>query len=202
MTVSDRLPADASPDRRPAALNAGTFGMILFLAALSVLFGWTIGGYVYLRSLQPAWPPPGSPPAPMAGLWLSTLLILLASASIHWALRSVRRHKAGALLAALVGTMVLGGLFLANQAHNWSSVASIAIPPESKGKVFAAVFYILTGTHALHVAGGLILLIVVTYKAWRGEYTSNWHPGVRYAAMYWHFLDVVWLIMFTALFLI
>jgi len=98
--------------------------------------------------------------------------------------------------------MILGSLFLANQAANWSAVAQVIVPPASRARIFLAVFYVLTGTHALHVIGGLVLLAVVTYKAFRGDYTSVYHPGVRYSAMYWHFLDAVWLIMFTLLFLV
>lgn len=196
------LESNESQDRRLESLKAGTFGMLLFLLALSVLFASTIAGYLYLRALQPAWPPPGSPPPPMAGLWLSTLLILLASLSIEWARRSVRWDRRPQLRAGLILTMILGSVFLANQARNWSAVARVFVPPGSRAKVFLAVFYVLTGIHALHVIGGLVLLAVVTCKAFRGDYTSVYHPGVRYSAMYWHFLDAVWLIMFTVLFLV
>lgn len=201
--MSPRSPhnLNAFSDRRLDSVSAGTFGMLLFLAALSVLFGWTIGGYVYLRSLQPAWPPPGSPPLPMAGLWLSTLLIVSASLTMEWARRAARWDRQRTMRMALAATMALGALFLANQIHNWSSVWRVVVPPESKARVFTAVFYVLTGTHALHVVGGLILLGVVVWKAMRGQYTSAYYPGIRYSAMYWHFLDVVWLVMFTLLFL-
>jgi heme/copper-type cytochrome/quinol oxidase subunit 3 len=63
-------------------------------------------------------------------------------------------------------------------------------------------FYLLTGLHALHVIGGMVLLGAVTAKAFAGRYSATYHPGVTYAAMYWHFLDVVWLVMFVLIFLI
>lgn len=189
-------------DRSEQAQSTGTFGMWLFLAALSVLFGWTIGGYVYMRNLQPGWPPPDSPRLPMAGLWLSTLLIVLTSVTMEWSRRAVRAAQGRASVRWLVAAGVLGALFLANQVYNWMQVARVVIPPESKGQVFAAVFYVLTGTHAAHVVGGLILLIVVGIRAWRGRYTSIYYPGIRYSVMYWHFLDIVWLVMFLLLFLI
>jgi cytochrome c oxidase subunit III len=174
------------------------FGMILFLVALSMIFGATILGYFYLRSGSPTWPPPSSPPLPR-GLWVSTGMILLVSITVHWALRSVRRDRQGSMRAALVATGVLASAFLVNQVRNWEAVRAVLIPPESKAQTYASIFYILTGTHALHVLGGLVVLGVVTWKAFRGKYYSAYHPGVRYSAMYWHFLDVVWLILLAVL---
>ncbi|MFH0982206.1 MAG: cytochrome c oxidase subunit 3 [Planctomycetota bacterium] len=63
-------------------------------------------------------------------------------------------------------------------------------------------FYLLTGLHGAHVIGGLVPLTVVTTKAFRGRYTRDYYPGVKYVAMYWHFLDVVWLVMFVVIFLV
>jgi cytochrome c oxidase subunit III len=178
----------------------GMFGMILFLVALSMIFGATIGGYLYIRSGSAAWPPPGSPPLPR-GLWLSTIVILLVSVKIQWALRCVRRGRQRSLRAALIATGVLATLFLVNQALNWEAVRGVAIASQSPAMSFAATFYILTGTHALHVLGGLVLLAVVTVKAFRGQYGNTYYPGIRYSAMYWHFLDAVWLILLIALML-
>jgi cytochrome c oxidase subunit 3 len=185
---------------RIAGVGAGTFGMILFLIALSMIFGSTILGYFYLRSASPTWPPPASPPLPQ-GLWLSTALVLLLSVTVQWALRSVRWDRQRPLRATLVATGVLAIVFLVSQVRNWEAVRAVLVPPESKAQTYASLFYILTGTHALHVLGGLIVLGVVTWKAFRGEYSSVYHPGVRYSAMYWHFLDVVWLILFAVLLL-
>jgi cytochrome c oxidase subunit III len=178
--------------------GAGMFGMILFLVALSMIFGATILGYFYLRSGSPTWPPPSSPPLPR-GLWLSTGILLLVSVAMQWALRGAQRDRQGSLRAALVTTGVLAGVFLVNQARNWEAVRAVLIRPESKAQTYTSIFYILTGTHALHVLAGLVVLGVVTWKAFREQYCGAYHPGVRYSAMYWHFLDVVWLILFAVL---
>jgi cytochrome c oxidase subunit III len=178
--------------------GAGMFGMVLFLVALSMIFGATILGYFYLRSGSPTWPPPSSPPLPR-GLWLSTGILLLVSVTMQWALRAARRGRQDSLRVALVATGVLATAFLVNQVRNWEAVRAVLIPPESKAQTYASIFYILTGTHAVHVLGGLIVLSVVTWKAFRGEYCGAYHPGVRYSAMYWHFLDAVWLILFAVL---
>ena len=201
MSIRDSVD-NHSPKTRPLeTISAGTLGVLLFLAALTVLFGATIAGYLFVRSQAPTWPPPGSPAVPMASLWLSTLLILLISGTSHWALRSIRWGRDRRLRLALVLTIVLAVLFLANQARNWQNVRATIVPVGSHAQTYAAVFYLLTGTHALHVVGGLVLLAIVTRKAFRGDYTSAYHAGVRYNAMYWHFLDGVWLMMFGTMFL-
>ncbi len=200
MNPREAIPRDASTGRGPDPLGAGFFGMVLFLIALSMIFGATLFGYFYIRSGTPAWPPPGSPPLPR-GLWLSTLLILLVSATIQWAQRSIRRDGQRSLRAALIATTLLATAFLVNQALNWKAVRAAVIPPDSPALRYTSTFYILTGTHALHVLGGLVLLAIVTYRAFRGAYSSACHPGIRYSAMYWHFLDAVWLILFALLLL-
>jgi heme/copper-type cytochrome/quinol oxidase subunit 3 len=194
------IPRDSSTGRKPDALDAGLFGMVLFLIALSMIFAATLFGYFYIRSGTPAWPPAGSPPLPRS-LWLSTVLIVLVSVAIQWAQRSVRRDRQAPLRAALIATALLATAFLVNQTLNWQAVKAAVIPPDSPALRFTSTFYILTGTHALHVLGGLILLAIVTYKAFRGAYSSARHPGIRYSAMYWHFLDAVWLILFALLML-
>jgi cytochrome c oxidase subunit 3 len=200
MNQRQTIPQGSSVGRGPDTLGAGMLGMVLFLVALSMIFAATIFGYFYIRSGTAAWPPPGSPPLPR-GLWLSTLLILLVSVAIQWALRSVRRNRQRSVRAALTTTALLAAAFLVNQALNWKAVRAAVVPPDSPALRYTSTFYILTGTHALHVLGGLILLAVVTYKAFRGAYSSASHPGVRYSAMYWHFLDAVWLILFALLLL-
>jgi cytochrome c oxidase subunit III len=193
-TPEARQPHRASP----AAPNLGTFGMVVFLFALGVLFAASLVAYLYIRSRAAAWPPPGAPPLP-AGLWVSTAVILLCSLSIHFALSGVRRNRSGMQIGALLITLLLGLIFLVSQTANWFWV--IAIQGEAAPSLYLYTFYFLTGLHGLPVVGGLALLIAVSAKAIAGRYSADYHPGVRYAAMYWHFLDVVWLVMFVLMFL-
>jgi cytochrome c oxidase subunit III len=219
------------PDRAsPAPANLGTFGMAVFLVALGVLFTASIVGYLFIRARAEAWPPPNSPPLP-AGLWVSTVVILLCSVSIHRALSSIRRDRQGVLIGALLITLLLGMVFLVSQTVNWvwlisqterlsqaisaeshgqgmqtaqSSLHTLSVPPTIAriSSLYLFTFYVLTALHALHVIGGMVLLAVVTIRAFAGRYSAAYYPGVKYAAMYWHFLDVVWLVMFVLLFLL
>jgi cytochrome c oxidase subunit 3 len=205
MTASDQpessslQPSHPSASKDSAAKGAGSFGMLVFLLSLSVLFLASMIGYLVVRSRAAEWPPPGSPKLP-AGLWVSTVIILLSSGTIQAALHSVRRNRLGALIGLMLITVLLAVVFLVSQAVNWAWL--MGIQATSQAGLYLFTFYLLTGLHAAHVIGGVVLLAVVTAKAFRGVYSPQFHPGIRYAAMYWHFLDGVWLVMFVLLFLI
>lgn len=176
--------------------GAGIIGMRLFLGSLAVLFVASILGYVLTRSRAETWPPPGVPDLP-SGLWFSTAVIVACSGTIHLALRAVRMGERTACSRWLAATLGLGLLFLGAQAVNWFGLAAAEFTP--KTNLYAFLFYMLTGLHAAHVVGGLVPLGIVTGKSLAGRYGSGWHPGVTYMAMYWHFLDVVWLVLFVVL---
>ena len=163
-----------------------------------MLFAASVMGLLVVRSNATAWPPPGVPSLPRL-LWLSTLLILAASAAIHWALTGIRRGDAGRLRAGLALTILLGLAFLASQTVNW--FALVAANLTAKTNLYGFTYYLLTGLHALHVVGGLVPLSIVTVRAWRGRYSAAAHAGVEYTATYWHFLDGVWLILWAVLLL-
>ena len=171
--------------------------MVVFLAALAVLFLASIVGYLLVRLQAKDWPPPGMPRLP-SGLWAATIAIVACSATVHRALKSVRLGQTTAAVRWLQATLVLGVVFLSVQAFNWWRLIALDIGLKTKN-LYAFTFYMLTGLHAAHVVGGLVLLGVVTWRAARGRYGSGHHPGVTYAAMYWHFLDAVWLVLFAVL---
>ncbi len=197
MTSSDDHAAALARD--PSRRNTGTMGMWMFLASLAVLFAASLAGYLVVRARADVWPPPDMPNLPR-GLWLSTGLILLSSVTIQWALASIRRNRYGALIGLLLITVLLALVFLVSQAANWAWLISLHATAQTGLYMFT--FYLLTGLHALHVVGGMVLLFTITARAFAGRYNANFHPGVKYAAMYWHFLDVVWLVMFALMFLV
>jgi cytochrome c oxidase subunit 3 len=183
---------------RPVPLETGRLGMRVLLLSLSMLFAASLAGMLVVRSRAEVWPPSGMPALP-GGLWISTLLIVASSATIAWALKGIGRGHTRALRQGLATTLVLGLAFLASQTVNWFVLIAENVTPRLN--LFAFSFYLLTVLHALHVVGGLVPLAVVTLRAWRGAYSAEAHAGVGYVATYWHFLDVVWLILFAALFL-
>ncbi len=195
--------APSSPFRkREAQFSAGTLGLWFFLAALAVLFASTVLGYWVLRLSAGRDATIGLPALPN-GLWFSTVILLASSGTMHWAILSIRNDRARQLQLGLLTTTVLGVLFLALQTRCWVLWAAplAAALSESQTRFILTGFYVLTGTHALHVIGGLIPLTIVTLRAAHGRYSPSYYPGVRYCAMYWHFLDLVWLVLFATLLL-
>jgi heme/copper-type cytochrome/quinol oxidase subunit 3 len=211
-------------DTRSPLQDAGAMGMYLLIAALGMLFAGSVVGYLAIRSAHQPWPPPGFPVLPRS-LWLSTLCILLCSVTIQRALRAVRGGEkrdrsnlcaapegpfrqigpvpffARALRRNLTFTLALGVAFLALQTFAWWQVVrQIQQPSENLGP-YLKLFYVLTGLHAAHVLGGLGTLAVVTRRAWAGRYSPTYYPGVRYSAIYWHFLDAVWCVLFVVVYL-
>lgn len=170
--------------------------MRIFITSLAMPFGACILGYLSLRSQAPQWPPPDAPVLPEV-LWISTSLILVTSILVHWAKVAVRNDRDFQTRIALVSVLVVGGLFLLCQ---WSAWSDLLHAHELPGlRMFTGTFYILTGLHGLHVIGGLAMQLVVTTKGLLGRYWSFHHPGVTYSAMYWHFLDGMWLLLFVVL---
>jgi cytochrome c oxidase subunit 3 len=209
-TPSSSSPAPAASDR------VGSFGMWLFLTSLGILFAASIAGYLVVRSRAVEWPPPEMPELP-AGLWVSTIVILISSVTIQIAWNGVRKGRQGALIGGMLITCLLAVVFLVTQVANWAWLVSLNATferasamaaeaptgsPLKSAPMYLFTFYLLTGLHALHVIGGLVLLFVVAARSFRGFYSAGRHFGVRFAATYWHFLDAVWLIMFVLMFLV
>jgi cytochrome c oxidase subunit 3 len=180
----------------PAPLAMGRLGMKILVLALSMLFAASILGYLVIRFRAPAWPPPGVPRLP-GTLWISTLIIALSSFTMQAAVRAVRADRQRALRVGMLLTTLLALAFLVSQTLNW--FALVAANLTARTNLYGFTFFMLTGLHAAHVIGGLIPLAIVTARAFRGRYSSAFRPGVEYCAIYWHFLAVVWVVLFALL---
>jgi len=176
--------------------GAGILGMWVFLAMLTVLFVAAIVGYLVVRLKATDWPPQGMPRLP-AGMWLATLVLVASSVTIHKALRAIRSGLRIASIRWLQATLALAIVFLSVQLWNWWGLIRVHVTAASN--LYAFTFFMLTGLHAAHVIGGVVLLIVVLARALGGRYGSGRHDGISYAAMYWHFLDAIWLLLFAVL---
>jgi len=187
-------------DKHDPAPGAGPFGLAWFLASLGVLFAASIVAYYAVRvPMAEAWDE-GLPPLPVI-LWVSTLVLLVSSGTMHLALQGARRDQGAKLRWGLYLTDFLGVAFLVLQVVAWRMLYERAGAPALE-TLYGVTFYFLTALHAAHVIGGLVPLAITTYKARRGAYSSEESTGVLMCAMYWHFLDVVWLILFAVLVLV
>ncbi|MCP3977915.1 MAG: heme-copper oxidase subunit III [bacterium] len=170
-------------------------GMAIFLVSISMLFLGALVGYVVIRSRSGVWPPVGAPALPR-GLIVSTLLLFGCSVSIQRALSRIRAGDEAGLLRALQLTVGIAVLFLVAQGWSWWVFFHSAT---FASHLYGFTFYMLTGLHALHILGGLVSLGVVMYFAVRSAYSWAHYPGVRMCAIYWHYLAVVWVVLYVVL---
>jgi cytochrome c oxidase subunit 3 len=187
-----------APEDRQAA---GVFGMWLFLITLGVLFLATILGYLVVRmNPDPAEPfiPVDAPPLPRL-LLLSTAALLGSSATMHATVRAIRAGARSRAASAAGLTLLLALAFLAVQGWAWLDLWRSELRIDDS--LYAWTFYVLTGLHAAHVIGGLVPLAIVCVRARGGHYTPEHPEGAVYCAMYWHFLDGVWIILYATLWL-
>jgi heme/copper-type cytochrome/quinol oxidase subunit 3 len=170
-------------------------GIALFLASLSMLFIGSIVAVIWVRVSADQWPPAGAPALPRL-LWLSTALLLGCSATIHSALSAIKRGDQRGLQRGLIWTAGLATLFLACQVLGGYQFFDAAV---FESHLYGFSFYVLTGLHAAHVIGGMVALAVVGVMTYRGCYSWAHYPGIRNTAIYWHFLDAAWLVLFVFL---
>jgi cytochrome c oxidase subunit 3 len=175
-------------------------GMVMALASWTMLFGSLFFAYAILRLRAGTWPPDGIEPLPRLLPLVNTLVLLLSSVALHRGVRPAAESRLGALRAALKGTLALGSLFLVLQLAVWVPLWQSGFRIDSG--VYGSIFYGLTVFHALHVLAGLVALLVLVPGARKGRYRSGRQSAVRLSAMFWHFVDAVWVVMFVAVYLL
>jgi cytochrome c oxidase subunit 3 len=179
-------------------VDAPTLGMLLFIASEIMLFGSFFTAYFFVRVVNGVdeWPPPPFElPVFVAGV--NTTILLTSSFTMHWALQSIKRGNRAGLQAGLVLTVALGLTFLLTQVREYSR---IGFAPHDGA--FGSVFYGLTGLHGAHVFVGLTLLTFATVRAFRGHFTAEHHHGVEIPGIYWHFVDVMWIVVYTTVYIL
>ena len=191
---------DAHPPaaHKSSRVEAPLLGIYLFLASEAMLFGSFFAAYFFARvSAAPGeWPPePFTLPVYLA--LLNTIILATSSFTIHWAVQSVKRNHRAGLVAGLGLTMLLGLTFLLIQGREYTR---LGFAP--KDGAFATTFFGLTGLHGLHVIVGLSLLSFAFVRAIRGHYSSTHHLGVEIPGIYWHFVDVMWIIVYTTVYVV
>ncbi|MEG9862092.1 MAG: cytochrome c oxidase subunit 3 [Parvularculales bacterium] len=126
---------------------------------------------------------------------LNTLVLLTSGTTVTWAHHALLHNDRRGLKWGLILTIALGVLFAALQAYEYNHAAF-----GFSGHIYGATFFMATGFHGAHVIIGNIFLFVCLLRAMRGDFSPNHHFGFEAAAWYWHFVDVVWLFLFFAIY--
>jgi cytochrome c oxidase subunit 3 len=191
---------DSAPKAGP---NIVRFGMVTFLASEAMLFSGLICGYIVLRSgAGSAWLMPEALKNPFVLIktLVATGCLLASSFTLHFSeLRLIKQTRYGKLL--LFVTILLGTLFLCNQADEWRNLYHEGFWFNTAG-IMGSCFSVLTGFHGCHVAIGVILLIVTFIRAVTGNVGPHKHGFLECVGLYWHFVDIVWVFLFTILYIL
>ena len=185
----------ASTHKSPPAV----VGMILFITSEVMFFGGLFTAYFSLRAAEEIWPPDGSPVPGLLLPGLFTSILVASSVTQHRATATVDPAAARRWLAL---TIAMGAVFLGGQAWEWNQLSGEGLSIASSS--FGTSFFTLTGAHGLHVIGGLVMLAGAWVRLGRtGPAPDPASRGLLHAVTYyWHFVDVVWLVVFTALYLV
>lgn len=185
------------------------FGMIMFLISEGMLFAGLIGGYFVLRFAANgfpfqeghAWPPDASlPELPWKLTGINTIFLVASSFTFHFAEAAVRKGKTGLLW--LMATIALGSLFVGIQCYEWWHLHHEGLWFNTGG-VYGSSFFVMTGFHGAHVAIGVLLIIwCFLRQLFTRCYTPARHVSLENVALYWHFVDVVWLFLFFVLYIL
>ena len=180
-----------------APRTAAGVGMLVFLGSETVFFGALIASYLHLRIRLGVWPPPGVPALDTGLAAINTLILLTSGVAAHWAGLSLSAGRVRRFAAATVLTVALGAVFLGIQAWEYAH-AGFGL---SSG-LMGSVFFTLTGIHGLHVATGIIVLLVTLVLALAGRIGPSGLGLPQAAVYYWHFVDAVWVVLFIVLYLV
>ena len=173
-------------------------GMLLFIASEVMFFGGLFATYFNAKAAAgDTWgvPPGGHLDLPLAAVL--TAILVASSFTMQFAVWAIRRGDTGKLKLWTAITLALGVVFLIGQIYDYSQLGfGIA------DGVFGTVFYTLTGFHGAHVFGGAVGLTVILARAMRGQFSQRNHVAVEAVSMYWHFVDVVWIGVFSTIYLL
>jgi len=172
-------------------------GMVIFIGSEIMLFASFFTAYFFLRFHAGVYPYGGEFEIPKGPTGINTAILIASSFSMHWALVSIRHNKRFGLVCGLGITLILGLTFLALQMREYHELGFVP----SDG-AFASTFFALTGLHGMHVLVGATLLTIAFVRAARMHYSPDQHIGLEVTGLYWHFVDVVWILLFTVVYLL
>jgi cytochrome c oxidase subunit 3 len=214
-------PAEHSPvaglahDERGGISNP-VLGMILFITSEIMFFAGLFAAYFNVRANAPAWPPlecveetcrPLIKPETAEAFhhlraepWLAltlTVILVISSFTCQFAIWAIRNNDRTGFLRNIAVTLILGIVFLIGQVYDYTTLGF-----GLSDSAFGTTFYTLTGFHGAHVFGGVIMLSVVLYRGMAGQFSARHHDAVEGTSLYWHFVDVVWIALFSTLYIL
>jgi cytochrome c oxidase subunit 3/cytochrome o ubiquinol oxidase subunit 3 len=191
------VPPAVSPEKY---LSAQQWGMLSFLGSEVAFFSTLIMTYIAYLGQDRDGPTPGQV-LRLGLVSVTTLCLLTSSLTVHMAERSLRHGGEGVFRLWWSATIALGVVFLLGTAYEWYGL--IYRDGLTIGRnLFGSTYYTLVGFHAFHVTGGVVVMLVVLGITLGRKLAASDHTGVQLVSWYWHFVDVVWVVVFTVVYLV
>jgi len=182
---------EAHPDFR-------MFGIVVFLVSETMIFLGLFSAFLIYRTMIPVWPPAGTPELELLIPTFNTVILISSSFVMHRGQSAIKKNDTKGLQLWFGITAAMGALFLAGQIYEYSHLEFGLTT-----NLFTSSFFVLTGFHGLHVTVGLLLILAVLWRSRQPEhYTAEEHFGVEASELYWHFVDVVWIVLFILVYLL
>lgn len=197
----------ADPAESPLTPESwGKLGMWIFLAGDAMSFGGLLAAYGAIRAGSSDWPDPTH----VLGINLTafmTFLLICSSVTMVKALSAIKHGDEKGMRNFLTLTILGGVIFLGLQAYEWTHLMNgenkvLFTTFNGMPHLFGTTFYAITGFHGAHVTGGVIYLTIVLFNGMRGKYSASNYNGVELVGLYWHFVDLIWILVFTFIYLI
>ena len=208
LSTTEHSPVAGLPHDARGGIGNPVLGMLLFLTSEVMFFAGLFAAYFNVRANAPGgiWPPLNPETSEQYHLAIlpfvgpATVLLILSSFTAQFAVWGIRRGDRTAFLRNLAVTVVLGIVFLVMQGIDYALLYSEGITLDAG--TFGTTYFTLTGFHGAHVFGGVIMLGVVLYRGLAGQFSARHHDAVEAASLYWHFVDVVWIVLFSVLYIL
>jgi heme/copper-type cytochrome/quinol oxidase subunit 3 len=204
MSTAHGEPIAAAAEHQIVGRSLNWWGMIFFITSEALIFANLIAAYLYLeiRNMNGhfSFKLPTGDYLDFVFPLINTFILLASSIPVRIAGAGIARGNRRNLVLGLLGTIVLGSIFLAGQAYEYTNL--IASNFTVHYQVFGSAFFTLTGFHGLHVSIGVLFLLICLIRTLRGDFTSKNHFAVEAGEMYWHFVDLVWVVVFSTVYLL
>ncbi len=202
-TLEHALPVE--PAESPLTPESwGKLGMWVFLAGDAMSFGGLLAAYGALRFSSGDWPHPSN----VLGIALTafmTFLLICSSVTMVKGLSAIKHGDQAGMRFFLLLTILGGASFLGMQAFEWHHLIHEGLGLTSNpwgASLFGTTFFMLTGFHGCHVFGGVVYLTCILIQGVRGKYSAQNYNSIEIAGLYWHFVDLVWILVFTFVYLL
>ena len=214
-TESSALTTTTAEDHRYGGLDHDAsggisnpvLGMLLFITSEVMFFSGLFAAYFSVRANATIWPPimPDTLPPEQYHVDMlpfvlpATILLIISSLTCQWGIWAIRQDDRTRFVRAFAVTAILGGTFLVMQCIDYYMLGQEGVTLSSG--TFGTTYFTLTGFHMAHVFGGVVMLSVVLYRGMAGQFSARHHDAAEAASLYWHFVDVVWILLFSLLYL-